>query len=213
MGIEDLDWGEEGTEEPVLFGGEEAVTLNGGPLGVVFLPEGGEKEDLAQQMKDSVWDWRLPRQCVICGREFIPKTSRHRCCSDICWYRKRYRDRELHSRSEVRRCAWCGKKMLGGEPGFAWATKYCSRSCAATAKAYQTKKKGHLGFQLTAKKAAQKRWAGHTKLTEEEKRQRANEYHQKWRKAHPDKVKEQAHRAYLNRKAKEKANGIRESKT
>ena len=121
------------TEEdlkPLLFGNEDVPSVPAPQPTLVQMPQGGEMQSLSEQMQGQEWDWRQPRQCVICGKEFMPRNRRHWCCSSNCWYKLRYRRRELHHKSMVKTCKWCGKKMLGGTDGWAWGLNFCSPSCA-----------------------------------------------------------------------------------
>lgn len=120
------------TEEdlkPLLFGNEDAPSVPAPQPTLVQMPQGGETQSLSEQMQGQEWDWRQPRQCIICGKEFMPRNRRHWCCSSNCWYKLRYRRRELHKKSMVKTCKWCGKKMLGGTDGWAWGLNFCSNSC------------------------------------------------------------------------------------
>lgn len=80
---------------------------------------------------------RLPRKCVICGEEFVPKRVDSYCCSKKCWTKKdriknkkkirerdiEYKDRIRHGgkRSELLngkkkyKCAICGYSGTGFE--------------------------------------------------------------------------------------------------
>ena len=184
---------------------------NGGlGISIVRLPEGGEKERLAQQMKEASLDWRKERQCIICGKSFFPKTSKQLCCSEKCWYKKKYRNREWHGTVEIILCEWCGKKCLSTG---SWSPDskhhFCSLQCLGKWHAYQLKQEGRCGYQVTGSRLGKRSWelrwerTGTHRLTEEEKRQRQVEGMRRWRAKNPDKLKAQQERA-KERKKKER---------
>ena len=179
--------------------------MNVVPLGVVFLPTGGEKELLSEAMKVE-WDWHQPRKCVVCGNEFMPKARRHKFCSIRCQTKSYNDNRELSQNVKVEICQWCGKKFVG------WRgkkNKYCSKSCLSTATAYKKKAKGTLGFQVNGKEMSDKAWAGYVKMTPEEKRNAKRESARKYRITHSEEYhkrhREEQRRYYQRKKEREKA--------
>ena len=145
-----------GIEAKSVFYGNEKTPAS--QHGWIFrLPEGGEQERLVEQMKKTAWNWKQPRQCVICGKEFIPKSIRHRCCSAKCWYKKRYRTREYHGSTQLRTCEWCGKEFIDiGSWGRKHPKRFCSLQCLGKAHAYQLIQEGRCGYQVTGREMARR---------------------------------------------------------
>ena len=79
--------------------------------------------------------WKTPlerKKCVICGKEFMPKTSRSVCCSDECrksrdsqtsmaWQREHKKPKKEFEFI----CLACGKKFVTNKPN----QKTCSAEC------------------------------------------------------------------------------------
>lgn len=114
----------------ILFGDDDVPAIPNPKPYLMILPVGGEKERLAQEMKENGgWDFSLNRQCKYCGKEFRPRDRRHVFCSKNCWANYRHRHREVHSDSDVRTCKWCGKKMIGGDKRYIGRKSFCSMEC------------------------------------------------------------------------------------
>lgn len=79
--------------------------------------------------------WKTPlerKKCVICGKEFMPKESRHICCSDECG-RIRKNQKSLAWQHEHKKpikefefiCLACGKTFVTNKPN----QKTCNAEC------------------------------------------------------------------------------------
>ena len=64
-------------------------------------------------------DWKAPRKCIVCGKEFIPRNSLQRRCSPECSLRRGPAGKAAKKPSAVKRtkiCVVCGKEFaaVGG---------------------------------------------------------------------------------------------------
>lgn len=86
-----------------------------------------ERQEVRDSENKSQREYRqryATRTCKICGREFIPKMPRQRCCSPECSAKNRHG----HVQNPLldKACVVCGKHFESYQP----RAKYCSRRCA-----------------------------------------------------------------------------------
>lgn len=112
--------------------------------GSVFCSRDCWRQALTEKKTTRLKAKELPvKTCEICGREYRPKTSGQRVCSDGCRKEKARRDARLYGMAKMEEktytCERCGKvffKVYGKKN-----RKFCSESCARAFRKYTSKNK------------------------------------------------------------------------
>lgn len=75
----------------------------------------------------------VEKECVICGKLFIPKTANQKCCSPECSDKRikqynveRYREQNNCTGSYERTCVVCWKKFITNHPRKITCSNECS---------------------------------------------------------------------------------------